>query len=343
MSLKRRIKNVSNDILRYFGQELVATGVVYEWQRNIIQKPGWNKSTISEESLSYLRPDHPKLLDLQQRYGLCDPDVITPAIWNDRHIGADDIAYCRGDNAWVWQLRGKGTNILAYSLAYYYLKSIDRLGLFDKLTEDESFGNFTYTIDGRLVSRDLLDSVGEIYFLDRHLQIGSRSGLRILDIGAGYGRLAHRMVSALEGVERYYCTDAVAVSTFVSDYYLRFRGADKAVVVPLDEIDAALGDHTIDLAINVHSFAECKADAIAWWARLLSRHRVKNLLIVSGAFSDKGESLMSEDKVDYLPILRNFGYQTVVREPKFLDSVVQQYGVEPCFHRLFELCESSGR
>ena len=90
----------------------------------------------------------------------------------------------------------------------------------------------------------------------------------MLDIGAGYGRLAHRMVSALPGVERYLCTDAVAVSTFVSDYYLRFRGMEKALAIPLDVIDNSLRDYPVDLAINIHSFSECQTRAIEWWIRL---------------------------------------------------------------------------
>ena len=337
MSLKRRMKNLSNGILRHLGQELVATGAVYDWQRDLVYDPGWNRCTLSEESASYLRPDHPKLKELRQRYSVCDADVITPSNWNDAHIRTEDIAYFRGDNAWVWQVRGKNTNVLAYAISFYYLKAMDHLKLLDKLTEDDDFGAFTFSIGGRTVSRDLLDSVGEIYFLDRHLQLCSRKGIRILDIGAGYGRLAHRMVSALEGVERYCCTDAVAVSTFVSDYYLRFRGVERAVVVPLDEIDAALGKVPVDLAINIHSFSECRLQAIEWWIRFVSKHRVKNLLIVPNHTEGGDEPLLSSIGEEILPVLTKYGYRQIALEPKYLDPVVQQYGVEPSYYHLFEL------
>jgi putative sugar O-methyltransferase len=214
---------------------------------------------------------------------------------------------------------------------------MDRLGLLDKLTEDENFGNFVFSIAGRQVSRDLLDSVAEIYFLDRHLGLGSRVGFRVLDVGAGYGRLAHRMVSAIGGVERYYCTDAVAVSTFVSEYYLRFRNADRAVVIPLDEIEAALSAHPVDLAINVSSFPECRMQAIEWWIRLLSRHRVKNLMIVANSTTGRGEHLLTSEGQDFLPLLEQYGYRTVVKEPKYLDPVVQEFGLYPNWHHLLEL------
>lgn len=331
------MKSLSNGILRHFGVELVETGAVYEWQRDVVYDPGRNKRALTEESASYLRPDHPKLKELRHRYSLCDANVITHSDWNDAHIRTEDIAYFRGDNAWVWQVRGKNTSILGYAISFYYLKAMDHLRLLDTLTEDDGFGAITFSIGGRTVSRDLLDSVGDIYFLDRHLQLCSRRGIRVLDIGAGYGRLAHRMVSALEGVERYYCTDAVAVSTFVSDYYLRFRGAERAVVVPLDEIDAVLGEDPVDLAINIHSFSECRLQAIEWWIRFLSKHRVKNLLIVPNRRDGGYERLFSSTGEEILPVLKRHGYRQIVMEPKYLDPVVQQNGVEPSYYHLFEL------
>ena len=156
------------------------------------------------------------------------------------------------------------------------------------------------------------------------------AGFRVLDIGAGYGRLAYRMVSALPGIERFFCTDAVAVSTFVSDYYLRFRGLEKALVIPLDEIDNTLRDHPVDLAINIHSFSECRTQAIEWWARLLSKHRVKNLMV---APNGEGERLLTNDGHDFLPLLERYGYRTVLREPQF----VQEYGLLPTWYHLLEL------
>jgi hypothetical protein len=255
-----------NDVLRRYGAEIVRADVQYKEQRVRIDKRWWNNGTLPDDAVSCLKADNPKLIDLQRRYEACDPDVTTPFVWAGRHLRPEDIVYFRGHNAWVLQVRrrGKGVDDFAYAITLYYLKSIDRLGLLDTLGEDESFGNFTFTIAGRQVSRDLLDSLAEIYFLDRHLEVSSREGFRVLDVGAGYGRLAHRMANALPGIESIFCTDAVAVSTFVSDYYLRFRGVEKARVIPLDEIDNALSEHPVDLAINIHSFSECRPQAIEW-------------------------------------------------------------------------------
>src|SRR5579871_6414371 len=245
MGVKSSIKTCLSHVARHYGAEIVPTKVLYEWQRAPIEMPAFYNSPLAHDAALYLTPDNPKLADLQKRYRAFDPAVTTPLVWEESHVRPEDIAYFRGDNAWVWQVRGPHANVLAYALSFYYLKSIDHLGLLEKLVDDNSFGSFLFAIGGRQISREVLDSVAEIYFLDRHLGIASRTGLRVLDVGAGYGRLAHRMLGALPGVESYFCTDAVAVSTFVSDYYLRFRGVEKARVIPLDEIDKTLREHPV--------------------------------------------------------------------------------------------------
>lgn len=337
MGLKRWTRSRANDVLGLCGFEIIPIEVLYEWQRNIVYESRWSNSVLPDEALRYLKPDNPKLISLQQRYRSFNGEVTTPYLWNDEYVGTKDIAHFRGDNAWVWQVRGKSSNILAYALSFYYLKSIDRFGFLDRLSEDESFGNFVFPIAARPVSRELLDSIAEIYFLDRHLGLSSRVHFSVLDVGAGYGRLAHRMVSALEGVESYYCTDAVAVSTFVSEYYLRFRGVDRATVIPLDEIEGFLDTHSVDLAINIHSFSECRLEAIEWWIRLVSRHRVKNLMIVPNRSTSGGRELLTNRGENFLPLLEKYGYRTVVKEPKYLDPVVQEFGLQPSWHHLLEL------
>jgi hypothetical protein len=337
LSLNQWIKHRLNESLRRRGFEIVPSARLYDWQHESVDQPAFNATLLPAGAADYLRPDNPKLLDLQKRYRAFDAQVTTSSVWTNRHVRQEYVTYFRGDNAWVWQVRGTNAHILAHALCLYYLKSIDRLGLLDKLGEDTNFGNFTFRIAGREVSRDLLDSVAEIYFLDRHLSIGSRPNLRILDIGAGYGRLAHRMLTAFPAIDSYLCTDVVAVSTFVCDYYLRFRGVEKACAVPLDVVDAALTEHQIDLAINIHSFSECRMEAIEWWVRLLAKHRVQYLMIVPNRTADGGERLLTNEGHDFLPILERYGYRTILKEPKYLDPVVQQYGPFPSWHHLLEL------
>ena len=200
--------------------------------------------------------------------------------------------------------------------------------------------DFTFLIDNKVVSRDLLDSIIEIYFLEKHLNISSLRNLTVLDIGAGYGRLAHRMVSALPNIHTYFCTDAVAVSTFISEYYVRSRDLEnKAKVIPLDEIEGTLANQSVDIALNIHSFSECRISAIEWWLSLLEKNRVKYLMIVPNILEHGSELLLTNDRQDFSGVVEKYGYKLVAKEPKYRDPVVQEYAINPTYYYLFKLSQ----
>jgi hypothetical protein len=337
MGLKAHAGRVANHLLERYGYRLVSDARLYDWQKN----QGTYYHTFRPVSLppgaeSYLRSDNPRLLELRARYASFDREVTVPFVWTEDLVRPEDLRYFRGDNAYVWQLRGRDMNPLGYALTAYYLRSIDRLGLLDRLVEDDAFGLFTFPIGGKLLSRDLLDSINEISFLERELQLSSRR-LNVLDIGAGYGRLAHRLVTALPNVGSYFCTDAVPVSTFVSEYYLRYRKVDHAAkVVPLDEIEAVMSQNRIDLAVNIHSFSECRATAIGWWLRLLERHAVRYLLVVPNADRERSGRLVNHAGEDYGSLIERSGYRLRATVPKYADPLVQEYGVASTHYHLFE-------
>ncbi len=163
-----------------------------------------------------------------------------------------------------------------------YVAERDALGLLERLEEDGAFGCWTFEYPGYgRVSRDLLESVNELAFLERELGLSARERFSVLDIGAGYGRLAHRAVAAYPQLDDYCCVDAIPESTFLCEYYLRHRGlAPPARVVSLDRVEAELRPGSFDLAVNIHSFSECTYAAVEWWVELLRRLRVPNLLVV---------------------------------------------------------------
>ena len=325
--------------LMTYGYRMVRSSILYDWQKNSYEAARFNASPLPEGARSYLHVDHPRLVELRSRYSVFDSRVTSPLVWRNGYVRAEDLLYFRGDNAYVWQLRGPNMDLPAYALSTYYVKSIDVLGLLSKLVEDDYFGNFVFNIDQKPVSRDLLDSIIEIYFLENHLGLASgANGFNVLDIGAGYGRLAHRMLSALPGVKRYLCTDAVAESTFISEYYLRFRNLnDRARVVPLHEIEEALETQPVNLAINIHSFSECRLPAIEWWMSLLAKHRVKHLMIVPNGLDHGGELLLTLEGKDMRTVIEKHGYRQVAKDPKYADSVLQKHAVNPTCHFLFEL------
>jgi hypothetical protein len=326
------------------GYKIADGAVLYDWQTATpVKISTHNEAELPQGAREFLTPTNPRLTSLRERYALFDRTATDSVFWDDNRVSADDLAYFRGDNAYVWQLRGRNMHVLGYALSTYYAKSVDRLRLLDTLEEDELFGNFTFRVDQRLVSRDLLDSVLEISFLERHLALSSVRDLHILDIGAGYGRLAHRAALGLGTLGCYFCTDAHPASTFISEYYLRFRGLEqKAKVVPLHEIEDTLSRQKISLAVNVHSFSECKPDAIHWWMSLLRKNNVENLFIVPNDYATGGKMLLTYDYKrnrfdNFQDIVEEHGYKLKIKEPKFLDPVVQQFGINPTYYYLFEL------
>ena len=337
MGIKRNIITAVNSLIKRYGYELLPESMLYDWQKNSSMGTEPNQPRLPSDAPEYLEMSNARLNDLRERYSHFDDRVTTPLAWTEDHISSDEMLYFRGDNAFLWQLRGRNSNVMSYALATYYIKSIDNLGLLEKLKEDDYFGNHIFNIDGRVVSRDLLDSIIEIYFLERHLNISAAKHLTILDIGAGYGRLAQRMLSAMPHITEYICTDAYPISTFISEYNLHFRNLDgKAKVVPLDEIEQALGERSVDIAVNIHSFSECQLSAIDWWLSLLNKNRVKYLMIVPNACNHGGECLLNNNNDDFGAVIEGHGYKLIVKEPKYQDPVAQEYALNPTFHYLYE-------
>jgi SAM-dependent methyltransferase len=247
-----------------------------------------------------------------------------------------ELAYFRGDNAYIYQNRYASD--AAYALTTQYVMANDPLGLLASFTDDDLFGNYLVDVDGVLsVSRELLDSILEISFLESEISLSSLGRPTILDIGAGYGRLAHRLVQGVPNIKKVFCTDAVPESTFLSEFYLKFRGVnEKAVVVPLDDVGQKLRSEKVDVAINVHSFGECRFEAILWWLDLIAANKITYLFIVANG-DGLGSTETDKTNVDYLPAILERGYRLVTREPKYYNSpMVQKHGLYPTYYFLFQ-------
>lgn len=273
-----------------------------------------------------LRPDHPRLTELRAAYAETDAAVRVRSRWTDERVGSWlDLARFRGDNAYVWHYReDRRSSELKFLVYAQDVRRRDHAGLLDRLGEDGAFGCWSYDFDGLpRCSRDLLDSVNELLFLDDALGVLGGSCPRVLDIGAGYGRLAHRYVEACTGVTDHCCTDAVAESTFVCEHYLRHRGvAPPARVAPLTEV-ADLSPGSFDLAVNVHSWSECPHDAIAWWLDHLARLEVPHLFVVPNERAGFASLEPDGSRRDYLPLIGQAGYRLVREEPAFADPAVR--------------------
>jgi len=302
----------------------------------ITQNPGLvSEVVLPERASDYLREDNPRLQELQRRYE--GHPASHRSLWSHHYLATElKLDQFRADNVYVHQSRSASK--ASYILTAYYVQSVDKLGLLNTLGDDDLFGNYLVSFNGDLlVGRELLDAVLEINFLNDKLGLADLDNPVIIDIGAGYGRLAHRLVQAIPKLETVLCTDAIPESTFLSEFYLRFRGCEsKARVIPLDEVEGELGNQPVDLAINVHSFGECPLRSIKWWLDLVSSNRIKYLFIVPN-----GEALGSwepdDTNIDYLPLLLDRGYKMVVKQPNYKGaSSVQKHGLYPCYYYLFE-------
>lgn len=277
-----------------------------------------------------------RLDELRRRYEQVRLPVTAHSLWAGGKPGGAvramgwgmvDLRSFRGSAAYVWDY--VASNLQAAQLKYYlfadYVRRQDASGLLQGLSEDGAFGCVTFDFPGLgCMSRDLLDSVIELGFLQQHLRVLERDDLRVLDIGAGYGRMAHRMLTANPRVASYTCVDAIAESTFLCEFYLGDRGlAQRVEIVPLDALDATLSAPRFDLALNVHSFSECTYAAIEWWLRRLAQLKVRHLLIVpnhpSGFFSMEADRSLR----DYAPLLAEVGYVLTAEAPVLDDTNLQ--------------------
>jgi SAM-dependent methyltransferase len=181
-----------------------------------------------------------------------------------------------------------------------YVRSLGNGWLERLAEEDDAFGCDWAEVDGVKVSRDLVDSIVELDFLHRICGLPLDS-CRVLDIGAGYGRLAHRMTALFPG-SWVVCTDPIEVSRAVCRKYLEFRRVSRAIVVAPE----ALSPQTFfDLAMNVHSWPECTRAEINSWLDWLVARRVPRLFVVPHL---DAEMRCNEDERSFRPDIERHGF-----------------------------------
>lgn len=284
---------------------------------------------LPEGAADYLIERNPTLVELRQRYAKLDLPSSVHHQWGEKLTGfiSRYLQYFRGDTPYVWNYRElpKVTR-LKYFVLLQYVRSVDAQRLLERLEEDGAFGCWTFEYGGGpKVSRDLLDSVNEISYLQRQLNLFEQEKVRVLDIGAGYGRLAHRLCTALPSVSDYCCVDAIPESSFLCDYYLSYRRlAPRARVVTLDRVEGDLQPGQFDLAVNIHSFSECTLPAVRWWIQQLQRLRIPKLLIVPNTPTELLTNEADGSKQDYRPYLEACGYRLLHTEPVFGDPGVRE-------------------
>jgi SAM-dependent methyltransferase len=257
-----------------------------------------------------LTRENPRLLELQAAYSSLN--LFEQSVWIDwsRQI---DITKFRGENAYIAQ-RWSMTDERYWATWDYLFR--DDADMLLRLGEDGAYGAVVFKRNGHPFSRDLLDSVSEMRFIWDILHFSPGDPMTVLDIGAGYGRLAHRISQAWRGWHTT-CVDAVPLSTFVCEYYLKQRQA-RANVVPLHQLDQLT---KCDLACNIQSFSEMPLSAVNFWL-----DRCVDLDIRLFFLSPHAGDLIHPNFVtsepngsarDYYDSFERHGYKVIARRPKF--------------------------
>lgn len=298
------------------------------------------KLPLPEGAEQILKTSNEQLQSLEKRYAICGLPMAAHSWWNSKRTSHDlELAWFRGDNAYVWQTRHMGTDpATRYFLYAQDVISRDKHRWLNKLKEDGAFGCWAFEFKTLpVLSRDLLDSINELAFLDEHLNLKDGKIKSILDIGAGYGRLAHRALTALDSIDDYICVDGVATSTFLCDYYLKFRGLEaRSSVVPLDQL-ALLQNKKIDLAINIHSFSEMTYGAIEGWFDILSASRIPYLFIIPNDPDNFLSIETSHQRKDFKSLIHKAGYKQLAERHVIENQDIRDMvGVKDKFY-LFEL------
>jgi hypothetical protein len=226
-------------------------------------------------------------------------------LWSETHAATIDPERFRAHNQYLWQ-----PDDYPYVAMVDWVYSNGLESWIHQLGEDGSFGCVTENVDGVVVSRDLLDSITEIHFLRECLGDKWLKGNReAVDIGAGYGRLVHRM-SVLYPNVYLVATDKIPQSLDVCRRYLRYRGMGPSWVCE----PSHLLPGPYDLACNIHSWSECTYEEVSWWLRWLDAVRCRYVFIVPhdpGLHTWQNGEHNRYGGPSYRPLLERYGYKLV--------------------------------
>ena len=253
-------------------------------------------------------------------------------VWKPNHFRGLSIDQFRADNVYVWQSRdGLPEN---YFITYLYVKKVDKAGLLNSLIEESNYGVESFNFENKIVSRDLMDSIIEITFLDDNLNILNEKKRKILDIGSGYGRLAKRMIQASNN--DVICIDAIPLSTCISRVYLQNEiQSQRARVLELDEI-SSIGKGEVFLAVNIHSFSEMSIESVKFWVQFLRDREIPYIFVVPN-----GSSLSLNDGSDIEYIFSACGYTVINKEEKYKEEEYNRFAIYPSTYFILELVDKN--
>lgn len=204
---------------------------------------------------------------------------------NSTHLTRDAVADLRGFKSSdinfklaLWDTRVNGVRYLkalTYNLATG-LSERDRARL-RRVHHRDVGAPISVTHDGDPVCLDYIRAVYELGFIADHVPL---DGATVLEIGAGYGRTCHTIVSNHD-VAAYYILDlpnTLEVSSKYLSAVLSDEQLDRVRFVPVEDLDRRLSGVTFDLCLNIDSFAEMPPDTVHSYLSLVNE-RCRHLYV----------------------------------------------------------------
>ena len=170
----------------------------------------------------------------------------------------------------LWNPRANGVRYLK-ALVYNLCTSLSsqEWAMIAKIRNRDFGDPITVRYNGEEICLDYLQAVYEVVFIANSVDLNKAS---ILEIGAGYGRTCHAIMSNYD-VSRY-CVVDLENCLDLSDRYLR-QVLDASTYARIDFVVAEkferLGDAYFDLCINIDSFAEMDERVVRLYLGYISK------------------------------------------------------------------------
>lgn len=162
----------------------------------------------------------------------------------------------------LWDPRVNGVRYLKTLI--YNLSAGLSAGNFERLRKirNREVGNpIAVTYDGESVCMDYLQAVLELEFMATHVAL---DGADVLEIGAGYGRTCHAILSNHD-VASYHIVDLENSLDLAGNYLGEVLSEEQFAKVrfhTIDDVDGPLRDMRFELCVNIDSFAEMNAETV---------------------------------------------------------------------------------
>ena len=152
----------------------------------------------------------------------------------------------------------------------------------DGSQRDAQYGAMLFDTKYGKVTRMWADSNVEYDFLQRHLNKFFLQNATVMDVGAGYGRLA---VSMSPHVKQFIAVDSIPVSVACcKDYVATWARTDNIQILSVEDLYLMYKQNKvpkIELAMNIHSWNECSLETIEEWLQTLVKFNTDFLFTVS--------------------------------------------------------------